>query len=104
PARRHVIILRDGIGPTIEAQLIVVRGTAGIARRDIVEITAIMRPTGDLVNRWIQEAQRPFPLLGCLLVGQRDHRRPHGSRRRGAPYRYPASTSTTANNASTTAT
>src|SRR5437016_3964872 len=80
PARRHVIILRDGIGPTIESQLIVVRGTAGIARCDIMEITAIMRPAGDLVNRWIQEAQWPFPLPGRLLVGQRDHRRPHGSR------------------------
>src|SRR6266567_198097 len=104
PARRHVIILRDGIGPTMEAQLIVVRGTAGIAWRDIMEITAIMRPAGDLVNRWIQEAQWPFPLLSCLLVGQRDQRRPHGSRSRGAANRYPTSTGTAASNAATAAT
>src|SRR5713101_7836606 len=96
PAGHHIIALGNWICATIEARLIVVGRQAAIAgRRDVVEIAAVMRPTGNFVQRGIEETQRPLARFGRLFIGERDHGCPHGGRRGGAANRYPTTTGST---------
>src|SRR5713226_6197123 len=92
PAGCHIVAVRDGISAAVEAQLIIVRWCAGIARGcDVVEGAVIVRATADLVKGGVEETKLAFALFCSLFVSKDDHGSPHGGSSRSAANGEPAS-------------